>query len=157
MQCAPMCLGAPATACLSKQACKGHQFHHARIPMLDRHGNMQLHGNCYCGWYPGEHFLHTNSQFISERPGRLHWSALVHIVQVPVLFPAACAQPKQLEVELRSPKAGLMAEEISHRRGEAKVGASMEAVQAGQRAIPRQESQEERKGWIAFDAITVQT
>lgn len=72
MQCAPMCLGAPATACLSKQVCKGHQLHHAQIFMLDRHGNMHLHGDCYCGWYPGEHFLQTNSQVLVGRPTDLH-------------------------------------------------------------------------------------
>lgn len=77
-------------------------------------------------------------------------------MQVPVLFPAACAPPKQLEVELHSPKAGLMVEEVSQRPDDAKEGACMEAVQAGQTAIRQVGSQEEKRSWVACDAISVQ-
>lgn len=49
-----------------------------------------------------------------------------------------------------------MAEEVSHRRGFAKEGACMEAVQAGQTAIQQEGSQKGKQSWVAFGAIAVQ-
>lgn len=73
------------------------------------------------------------------------------------LFPTAYAPPNQLEVELRSHKVSLMADEVSDLRGVAKVGAHTKAVQAGQLAMELARSQAKHTGWVACDRITART
>ena len=79
---------------------------------------------------------------------------LAHLLE---LFPAADAPPNQLEVEVRSPKVGLMADDVSDLRGIAKVGAHTKAVQAGKPAMQQARSQAKDTGWVACDRRTART